>query len=106
MKLAENIIDKLRRYVKYNEVVYQECNELIEVANENNEENREALLEYFDKASCVELYEKGASFIHEPFKELDNWATKDDVLFLLEIIGVLICTPRKVALSAGLIVED
>lgn len=106
MKPVENILERLKQFVKYNEVVYQVCNELTEVSNEENIENRKVLLRYFDKASSVELYEKGSSFIHEPFEDIDNWATKDDVLFLLEIIGVLICIPRNVALSVGLIEEN
>lgn len=106
MKLVDNIKELLQEYIKKNEVVYQVCNDLVEVSNEENKDNRQILLGYFDKTSSIEIYEKGASFIHEPFEELDNWATKDDVLFLLEIIGILICIPRNIALSAGLIVED
>lgn len=106
MKTADNIKELLLDYIKTNEVVYQACNDLIEVSNEENEDNRQTLLGYFDKTSSIAIYEKGASFIHEPFEELDNWATKDDVLFLLEIIGVLISIPRNTALNAGLIVED
>lgn len=49
--------DKLRNYVKQNEVVFQAFGELMEVANEAEKENKEALLSYFDDASSVEVYQ-------------------------------------------------
>ena len=49
--------DKLRNYVKQNEVVFQAFGELMEVANETEKENKEALLSYFDDASSVEVYQ-------------------------------------------------
>lgn len=95
--------DKLREYVKQNEVVFQSYGDLIEVANEAEKENKEALLSYFDDASSVEVYAKGDWYIKEEFADLEGWATEDDVLFLLQNIGVLICVPKKLALDNNLI---
>lgn len=85
----------LKNYIKCNEAVYQVSGELIEVSNDGNFDNRQALLEYISNASNITSYEKGAFLIHNAFEELDNWATVDDVLFLLEPSGVLLCIPRK-----------
>lgn len=95
--------EKLREYVMRNEVVFQAYGDLIEVANEAEKGNKEALLSYFDDASSVEVYDKGHWFIKEEFAELDGWATEDDVMFLLQNIGVLICVPKKLALDNNLI---
>ena len=35
--------------------------------------------------------------------ELVDWSTDDDVLFLLQDIGVLICVPEKLAIDNKLI---
>ena len=95
--------DTLCEYVKQNEVVFQALGDLIEVANEAEKENKEVLLSYFDDASSVEVYVKGQWLIKEEFAELDGWATEDDVLFLLQNIGVLICVPKNLALDNNLI---
>ena len=101
----QNTIAKetLREYVMRNEVVFQAFGNLVEVANEAEKENREELLAYFDDASSVEVYQKGHWFIKYEFADLDGWATDDDVLFLLQNIGVLICVPKKEALNNKLI---
>lgn len=106
MKLSQNIIEKLRQYVEKNEVVYQVYEELVEISNDQNTDNRKALLDYFNHASSVEVYEKGATYLHEPFEDLDEWATPKDVLFLLETIGVVICVPHQEAIEQELISED
>lgn len=95
--------DTLREYVMRNEVEFQAFGNLVEVANEAEKENREELLAYFDDASSVEVYQKGYLFIKDEFADLDGWATDDDVLFLLQNIGVLICVPKKLALDNNLI---
>ena len=95
--------DTLREYVMRNEVVFQAFGDLVEVANEAEKENREELLAYFDDASSVEVYQKGHWFIKDEFADLDGWATDDDVMFLLQNIGVLICVPKKLALDNNLI---
>lgn len=105
MQLTKGNIDNLKNYIENNEVVYQVCDELIEVSNSENLENRKSLLEYFKHVNSVEVFQKGASFIHEPFEELDNWATQEDCLLLLQIIGVLICIPRKTAVDAKIVLE-
>ena len=87
--------DKLRDYVKKNEVVFQAWGNLVELANEVEKDNKKKLLAYFDDASSVEVYTKGHCFIQDEFSELDRWATEDDMLFLLQNIGVLICVPKK-----------
>lgn len=101
----QNTIAKgtLREYVMRNEVEFQAFGNLVEVANEAEKENREELLAYFDDASSVEVYQKVHWFIKDEFADLDGWATEDDVLFLLQNIGVLICVPKKLALDNNLI---
>ena len=101
----QNTIAKetLREYVMRNEVVFQAFGDLVEVANEAEKENREELLAYFDDASSVEVYQKGHWFIKDEFADLDGWATDDDVLFLLQNIGVLICISKKDALNNEII---
>lgn len=106
MSLELNQIEKLRQFVESNEVVYQEFENVIEISNDQNPQNRKALLDCFKHVSSVEVYQKGSAFIHEPFEELDKWATDEDLLFLLELIGVLICIPRKVAIEQKLISKD
>ena len=95
--------DTLREYVMRNEVVFQAYGDLVEVANEAEKENREELLAYFDKTSSVEVYQKGHRFIKDEFADLDGWATEDDVMFLLQNIGVLICVPKQHAIVNNLI---
>ena len=95
--------DTLREYVMRNEVVFQAFGNLVEVANEAEKENREELLAYFDDASSVEVHQKGHWFIKDEFADLDGWATDDDVLFLLQNIGVLICISKKDALNNEII---
>ena len=101
----QNTIAKetLREYVRRNEVVFQAFGNLVEVANEAEKENREELLAYFDDASSVEIYQKGHWFIKDEFADVDGWATEDDVLFLLQNIGVLICISKKDALNNEII---
>lgn len=103
MNFENNIKENLRAYITNNEVVFQAFGNLVEVANEAEKENREELLAYFDDASSVEVYHKGHWFVKDEFADLDGWATDDDVLFLLQNIGVLICVPKKLALDNNLI---
>ena len=103
MDFANNIKENLRAYIIKNEVVFQAFGDLVEVANEVEKENREELLAYFDDASSVEVYPKGHWFIKDEFADLDGWATEDDVMFLLQNMGVLICITRKEALNNELI---
>lgn len=103
MNFENNIKENLRTYIFNNEVVFQAFGDLVEVANEAEMENREELLAYFDKASSVEVYPKGHWFIKDEFADLDGWATDDDVLFLLQNIGVLICVPKQHAIENKLI---
>lgn len=105
MRQNQNIKEILNNYLEKNEVVYQVCGELIEVSNNENSGNRKALIGYFRNASNVTLYEKGALFIHDVFNTLDEWSTVDDVLFLLESVGVLLCIPRRIAMEEGMIIE-
>ena len=95
--------DNLLDFVKSNEVVYQAFGDLVEVANTKETENRKALIDYLTQAASVEVYPKGHSFIKNDFAELDGWSTDEDVLFLLQPIGVLICVPKKDALEKNLI---
>ena len=95
MKISQNSKKTLLRYIKNNEVVYQVYGELVEVSNDNNIDNRNALIEYFNQSSSIELYTKDDEYIREPFSDLNDWATSEDQFFLLEKIGVLICISKK-----------
>lgn len=83
--------------------MFQSYGELMELANEDKIENRNTLLSFFPHVSSIEVYSKGHSFIREVFAEIDSWATEDDLLFLLQNIGVLICIPRKEAENHNLL---
>lgn len=103
MKLDNKEIDNLIAYIEQNEVIYQAIGGMVEISNNDNMESRQSLIDSLSQASSVEVYNKGASFIHEPFEELDNWSTEDDLLFLLEVTGILMCIPRKYAIENKLI---
>lgn len=95
--------DILRTYVEQNEVIYQFCGELMEVPNESEKENEETLLRYFRRANRVEVYTKHDRFAKEGWPELTDRSTDDDVLFLLDGVGVLICIPKKDSIKNNLI---
>ena len=97
------IVNILRRYIEQNEVVYQFCGELMEVSNDKEKVNKETLLGYFRRANCVEIYTKHDSFVANNWPELSSWSTDDDVLFLLDGVGVMICIPKKKAIANNLI---
>ena len=62
MSITKNIISQLLNYVMNNEVVYQFCGELIEVSNDNEKENKAALLSYLSRAKRIEVYDKHNAF--------------------------------------------
>lgn len=97
--------DILQKYVETNEVVYQFCGELMEVLNDKEQENKEILLGYFHRANRVVVYTKNDRFVKDGWTELADWSTDDDVLFLLDGVGVLICIPKKEAVKNNFIVE-
>ena len=103
MKLTTDIKEKLQYYISNNEVVWQFCGDLVEVSNDTEKENKEALLGYCRTANRIEVYDKHNSFVKEGWSDLADWSTDDDVLFLLDGIGVLICIPRKLAVENNLI---
>jgi len=98
-------IKVLSNYVSKEEVVFQRFNELVEVSNSKNQENRYSLLKDISASSSVEIYKKDDNYINEDFAELNNWSTNDDFLFLLQVTGTLICIPSKIAYENEL-VED
>ena len=95
----------LQAYVEANEVIYQFCGELMEVSNGTEKENKETLLDYFRRANRVELYTKHDRWAKDGWPELADWSTDDDVLFLLDGVGVMICIPKKEAVKNHLITE-
>lgn len=103
MKASKNIVSQLLNYVSNNEVVYQFCGELMSVSNDSEKENKKTLLDYFFGANRVEVYDKHEEFVAENWTELADWSTEEDVLFLLDGIGVLICIPKKEAIANDLI---
>lgn len=96
-------VNKLRDYVKQNEVVFQAIDSLVSVSNDSEKENREVLLSCLSVAAGVEVFSKGHCAIKNDFSELDGWATEDDVLFLLRDVGVLICVPKRLVADNKLI---
>ncbi len=97
------IADVLRTYVESNEVVYQFCGELMNVSNDNEKENKESLLKYFRRANRVEVYTKHDRWAKDGWPELADWSMDDDVLFLLDGVGVMICISKKEAIANNLI---
>lgn len=95
--------DILQKYVEANDVVYQFCGELMEVSNDMEKENKETLLGYFRRANRVEVYTKHDSWAKDGWPELADWSTDDDVLFLLDGVGVMIRIPKKEAISNNFI---
>ena len=89
------IVNILRRYIKQNEVVYKFCGELMEVSNDTEKENKETLLGYFRRANRVEVYMKHDRWAKDGWPELADWSTDEDVLFLLDGVGVMIVFQRK-----------
>ena len=89
------IVNILRRYIKQNEVVYKFCGELMEVSNQTEKENKETLLGYFRRANRVEVYTKHDRWAKDGWPELADWSTDDDVLFLLDGVGVMVVFQRK-----------
>ena len=85
----------LQAYVEANEVVYQFCGELMEVSNGTEKENKETLLDYFRRANRVEVYTKHDRWAKDGWPELADWSTDDDVLFLLDGVGVMVVFQRK-----------
>lgn len=98
-------ISILREYIENNEVVYQFCGELMEVSNDNEKENKQTLLGYFRRGNRVEVYTKQDRWAKDGWSELTDWSTDDDVLFLLDGVGVMICIPKKEAVKNHLIAE-
>lgn len=95
--------EKLHNFISKNEVVFQVFGELVEVANDKEEKNRMNLLNNLASSSSIEVYEKDHWYIKEEFQDINDWSKKDDVLFLLEKIGVLVCITRKEAIENKLI---
>lgn len=105
MILSENIIERLSEYIENNDIVYQPCDELIEVSNDKKTNNRKFLLESLAKTSKIEVYLSGSSFIHESFKDIDDWSNDNDCLFFLKPINLIMCIPKAVASTANFIIE-
>lgn len=104
MKLTTNIKDKLQYYINNNEVVYQFCGEVVKTSNETTQKNKKELLGYFKRANLILVYDKNSNFVRGGWPKLTDRATDDDVLFLLDGVGVLICISPKEALANNLIV--
>lgn len=67
----------------------------MEVSNDIEKENKETLLGCFRRANRVEVYIKQDRWATDGWSELADWSTDDDVLFLLDGVGVMICIPKK-----------
>ena len=89
MITIKNLVSQLLNYVTNNEVVYQFCGELMEVSNDNEKENKAALLSYLSRANRIVVYDKHNDFLKEHWSELVDWSTVDDVLFLLQNVSIV-----------------
>ena len=89
MITINNLVSQLLNYVTNNEVVYQFCGELMEVSNDNEKENKAALLSYLSRANRIVVYDKHNDFLKEHWSELVDWSTVDDVLFLLQNVSIV-----------------
>lgn len=103
MRLSQNIKELFLNYISTNEVVYQICGELMEVANDNNCYNRNVILDLLAHDSSIELINRNECGTQESFYDLINWSTKDDVMFYVQERGLLICIPQKNAIESKLI---
>lgn len=65
--------------------------------------DKETLLGFFRRAKRVEVYTKHDRWAENVWSELANWSTYDDVLFLLDGVGMLICIPNREAITNNLI---
>lgn len=104
MSVIINLL-KLKEYIETNEIAYQVSNELMEVSNDENPECRKSLLNLLSHASSISVYKKGKNFIHEAFKDIDNWSTNDDILIHIGNIEVVLCISRTMAIETALIQE-
>lgn len=105
MKLDIKSTKNLLAYINSSEVVYQTYGGLIEVANDMNIENREELIDFFNQTDRIEIYRKDDIFIQESYADLYNWAMDDDIFFLLQIVEVLLCVPKRIV-AENAILED
>ena len=64
-----------------------------------NKSVKKFAIEWLDQ----ETFDEYVIDVNEPFEDLDNWATGDYALFLLETIGILICIPLKLATAHNLL---
>ena len=90
-------IESLYDYIEKNEVVYQEKECLIEVANDKEVENRKYVESLVKKSFSVKSHNKGDLCLDNGYEELINWSTDNDILFLLEPSEVMICIPKACA---------
>lgn len=105
MTINQTSKQDLSRYIKNNGMVYQVYDELIEVSNDTEKENQETLLGYFGGDNLVEVYTKHSRWAKDGWSKLSDWATGDDVLFLLDGVGVMICISKKEAVENNLVAE-
>lgn len=77
----------------------------MEVSNDTEKENKEILLGYFRRGNRVEVYTKQDRWAKDGWSELADWSTDDDVLFLLDGVGVMNFIPKKEAVENHLTTE-
>ena len=100
---AEIKVEMFQGYIEGNEMIYQFYCEFMEVSSDTKKENKEEHLGYFRRANRMEVYTKHDRWAKEGWPELTDWSTDDDILFLLDGVGVLICIPKKEAIANNLI---
>lgn len=86
-------LQPFENYLRNNEVVYQIADELVNVANAENPECREEMLEMFTKCEALVTTDKALA-LNMGFEELVQWSTDDDTLICCDG-EMLLCMPSK-----------
>lgn len=97
-------MENLKLLVENEEVVYQFCDELIEVsgdADENQMQNRRKLSSCIDNSGTLEICEP-EEIEDTGFSEIANWSTEEDVLILIDEKDLIICVNKEDAIKYNL----
>lgn len=103
MKLSFEAIKRLKHYIMNDEVVYQECDNLMEISNNENPDNRQYLLGCLNREPSIKVCGRLNLCPNTDFTDLTRWSTKGDVLIFMEASGILMCLPYKSAIESKII---
>ena len=97
MELSFEAIKRLKHYIMNDEVVYQECDNLMEISNNENPDNRQYLLGCLNSEPSIKVCGRLNLCPNT------RWSTKGDVLIFMEASGILMCLPYKSAIESKII---